>query len=88
MLIKVSPFTLTGESLQRLAGRADEPTLEGVGGAGGSAVLGCGFETHQSGSEAHRRKGGQGRGVLGHSRRGLLEFGGCGAMGFRARGCC
>lgn len=44
--------------------------------------------TSQEVKSTDRRKGGQGRGVLGNSRRGLRGFRGCRAMGFRARGCC
>lgn len=44
---------------QGLAGRGDGSTLEGVGGAEGSADPGCGFETHQSGSEVDRQTEGR-----------------------------
>lgn len=67
-----------------LAVRAEGPTLEGAGGVRGSTVWVVGLKAHQSGSEADRRKGG--RGVLGHSRRGLLKFRGYRVMGFEARG--
>ena len=43
--------------------------------------------TSQEVKSTDRRKGRQGRGVLRLNRRGLLGFGGCGAMGFRASGC-
>lgn len=84
-LLRFSPY-LTRKSYQGLAGRADEPTLEGVGGAGGSAVPGCGFETHQSGSEADRRKGRQaGAGSSGAQQKGPSEVWGLQSHGLQGQ---
>lgn len=65
----------------RLADRAGKPTLEGVGGARGSGVPGCGFETRLSGSEAARRKGGQGQGSCGAQKKGPCVASVLGAVG-------